>query len=178
MKLEQISSWDLYDNIKNKLNSSIIKSWLLEEGPITQRIKSSYEFKLKLIQDEITEVIDADKKFLNTNSNEIRVREVVLLGDEKPLVYAQTLIPNSTINKGLAELGKIGNKPLGDILFEKDSAEIKFTGKKSVENVARIKSNSVIKILQELCKRNNGKEYLFYYIDNQGEQNNITAENY
>ena len=120
MKLEQISSWDLYDNIKNKLNSSIIKSWLLEEGPITKRIKSSYEFKLKLIQDEITEVIDADKKFLNTNSNEIRVREVVLLGDEKPLVYAQTLIPNSTINKGLAELGKIGNKPLGDILFEKD----------------------------------------------------------
>ena len=120
MKLEQISSWDLYDNIKNKLNSSIIKSWLLEEGPITKRIKSSYEFKLKLIQDEITQVIDADKKFLNTNSNEIRVREVVLLGDEKPLVYAQTLIPNSTINKGLAELGKIGNKPLGDILFEKD----------------------------------------------------------
>ena len=61
------------------------------------------------------------------------------------------------------------------VLFEKNSAEIKFTGKKSVENVAKIKSNSVIKILQELCKLNNGKEYLFYYIDNQGEQNNITA---
>ena len=51
MKLQQISSWDLFDNIKNKLNSSIIKSWLLEDGPITKRIKSSYEFKLELIQD-------------------------------------------------------------------------------------------------------------------------------
>ena len=108
------------DNIKNKLNSSIIKSWLLEDGPITKRIKSSYEFKLELIQDEVTEVIDADKKFLNTNSNEIRDREVILLGNDRPLVYAQTLIPDTTIDKGLAELGKIGNKPLGDILFEKN----------------------------------------------------------
>ena len=120
MKLQQISSWDLFDNIKNKLNSSIIKSWLLEDGPITKRIKSSYEFKLELIQDEVTEVIDADKKFLNTNSNEIRVREVILFGNDRPLVYAQTLIPDTTIEKGLAELGKIGNKPLGDILFEKN----------------------------------------------------------
>lgn len=61
------------------------------------------------------------------------------------------------------------------ILINNDSVEIKFTGKKSVENVAKIKSNSVTRILQELCKQNNGKEYLFYYIDNQGEQNNITA---
>jgi chorismate--pyruvate lyase len=36
------------------------------------------------------------------------------------MVFARTIIPNTTIKKGLKELGKIGNKPLGDILFEKN----------------------------------------------------------
>ena len=35
------------------------------------------------------------------------------------LVFARTIIPLLTIEKGLAELGNLGKKPLGDILFEK-----------------------------------------------------------
>ena len=37
-----------------------------------------------------------------------------------PIVFAQTIIPVETISKGLEQLGNLGNKPLGDILFEKD----------------------------------------------------------
>ena len=58
--------------------------------------------------------------FLKIDSEEIRIREVILYGNENPIVFARTIIPNTTIEKGLKELGKIGNKPLGDILFEKD----------------------------------------------------------
>jgi DNA topoisomerase I len=61
------------------------------------------------------------------------------------------------------------------ILFKDNGAEIKFVGKKSVENTSIIKNESVIKILEKLCSQNKGKEYLFYYIDNQNETNNITA---
>jgi len=61
------------------------------------------------------------------------------------------------------------------ILFKDNGAEIKFVGKKSVENTSTIKNDSVIKILEQLCSRNKGKEYLFYYIDNKNENNNITA---
>ena len=32
------------------LKNKIIKSWLLEEGPITKRIKSSEKFELKLLR--------------------------------------------------------------------------------------------------------------------------------
>jgi DNA topoisomerase I len=61
------------------------------------------------------------------------------------------------------------------ILFKENEVEIKFVGKKSVENTSTIKNESVIKLLEGLCSRNKGKEYLFYYIDVKNENNNITA---
>lgn len=120
MKLEQISSWNTYEAIEHKLTNAEIKSWLLEQGPITKRIKSIAEFRLELIQDELSDATDDEILFLKIDSEEIRIREVILYGNENPMVFARTIIPNTTIEKGLKELGKIGNKPLGDILFEKD----------------------------------------------------------
>jgi len=120
MKLEQISSWNSYAEIKHELKNTEIESWLLEQGPITKRIKSIKDFRLELIQDELSEVKEDEILFLNTGDEAIRVREVILYGNETPMVFARTIIPNTTINKGLKELGKIGNKPLGDILFEKN----------------------------------------------------------
>ena len=120
MKLEQISSWNTYEAIEHELTNTEIKSWLLEQGPITKRIKSIAEFRLELIQDELSDATDDEILFLKIDSEEIRIREVILYGNENPIVYARTIIPNTTIEKGLKELGKIGNKPLGDILFEKD----------------------------------------------------------
>ena len=120
MKLEQISSWNSYEAIEHELTNAEIKSWLLEQGPITKRIKSIAEFRLELIQDELSDATDDEILFLKIDSEEIRIREVILFGNENPMVFARTIIPNTTIEKGLKELGKIGNKPLGDILFEKD----------------------------------------------------------
>ena len=120
MKLEQISSWNTYEAIEHELTNAEIKSWLLEQGPITKRIKSIAEFRLELIQDELSDATDDEILFLKIDSEEIRIREVILFGNENPMVFARTIIPNTTIEKGLRELGKIGNKPLGDILFEKD----------------------------------------------------------
>ena len=120
MKLEQISSWNSYEAIKHELKNAEIESWLLEQGPITKRIKSMKKFRLELIQDELSEVKEDEILFLTTDDESIRVREVILYGNDTPMVFARTIIPNTTINKGLKELGEIGNKPLGDILFEKN----------------------------------------------------------
>ena len=49
MKLEQKSPWDTFEAIEPLINSDEIKSWLLEKGPITQRIKAIGTFKLELI---------------------------------------------------------------------------------------------------------------------------------
>lgn len=119
MKLEQISSWDVFNNIKLQVSDEA-KSWLLEKGPITKRIKSVKKFRLELIQDKVANVEKVDKTFINSKSRKIRVREVVLFGNTKPMVFARTIIPNTTIEKGFAELGTLGESPLGDILFKKD----------------------------------------------------------
>ena len=116
MELKQISPWTSIESIESKVDASIL-SWLSESGPITNRIKLSQEFELELLNDEIDEISKEEKLFLNSVSETFRVRRVILLGNNTPVVYAKSVIPSSTIENGLSSLGKIGNAPLGDILF-------------------------------------------------------------
>ena len=120
MKLKQKSSWITYKEMLNKVKSDSVKSWLTENGPITKRISVNEDFELSLIRDEINKVDETDKKYLNNEVGDIKVREVILLGNKIPKVYAKSLIPVDTIEKGFSKLGSLGTKPLGDILFEKD----------------------------------------------------------
>ena len=116
MELKQISPWTSIESIESKVDPSIF-SWLSESGPITNRIKLSQKFELELLNDEIDEISKEEKLFLNSVSETFRVRRVILLGNNTPVVYAKSVIPSSTIENGLSSLGKIGNAPLGDILF-------------------------------------------------------------
>jgi len=120
MKLKQISPWISFKKMSILLVNENIKSWLIEKGPITKRIKSEESFKLNLIKDEISAVDDSEKKFLEESSDKIKVREVILMGNNIPRVYAKSLIPIRTIENGFSRLGELGTKPLGDILFEKE----------------------------------------------------------
>jgi len=119
MQLNQISSWKNYETIHEDVKNDFIKSWLLEQGPITKRISKEKSFSLELLRDDIGEVEVQDQQFIGSLAKEFKVREVVLNGDKIPLVFARTIIPLLTIEKGFAELGKLGTRPLGDILFEK-----------------------------------------------------------
>ena len=116
MELKQISPWTSIESIESKVDASVL-SWLSESGPITNRIKLSQKFELELLNDEIDEISKEEELFLNSVSETFRVRRVILLGNNTPVVYAKSIIPSSTIENGLSSLGKIGNAPLGDILF-------------------------------------------------------------
>lgn len=116
MELKQISPWTSIESIESKVDASIL-SWLSESGPITNRIKLSQKFELELLNDDIDEISKEEELFLNSVSETFRVRRVILLGNNTPVVYAKSVIPSSTIENGLSSLGKIGNAPLGDILF-------------------------------------------------------------
>lgn len=120
MKLKQISKWISYEAMNSLLKNKVIKSWLLEEGPITKRIESNEKFELKLLRDDLGNVNKLDRSFLGHLNGDMKIREVILYGNQNPRVYAQSIIPVETINKGLSKLGKLGTKPLGDILFEKN----------------------------------------------------------
>ena len=120
MNLKHISKWIQQEEMEKILFDKKIKSWLLEQGPITNRIKLKHKFELKLLRDSAGKVEISDKSFLDNVDGEIRIREVVLFADENPKVFARSLIPESTIKNGLKKLGELNTKPLGDILFERD----------------------------------------------------------
>ena len=96
MKLKQKSSWITYKEMTKQVRNSSIESWLIEDGPITKRISAKEDFELNLIRDEIDEVDEEDKKYLGDTKGDIKVREVILLGNKTPKVYAKSLIPVNT----------------------------------------------------------------------------------
>ena len=52
MNIKQTSDWQNFTQIEsNSLITKNVRSWLLEEGPITMRIKSNGKFRLSLIRD-------------------------------------------------------------------------------------------------------------------------------
>jgi len=44
MKLKKISSWKNFESVESKILNNEIRSWLLEKGPITKRIKKNGTF--------------------------------------------------------------------------------------------------------------------------------------
>ena len=120
MKPLQISSWKKFEVMNNELQNETIRSWLLEDGPITERIKLKNKFNLKLLKDEVSNIDSTDEDFLGNISGFVKVREVILMADNVPKVFARSLIPEITIKHGLSKLGSLGSTPLGDILFEKE----------------------------------------------------------
>jgi len=73
MKLKQISQWFSYEAMNIQLKNKIIKSWLLEEGPITKRIESNEKFELKLLRDDLGDVSKLDRSFLGHLSGDIKL---------------------------------------------------------------------------------------------------------
>ena len=120
MKPVQISSWKKFEVMNNELQNETIRSWLLEDGPITERIKLKNKFNLKLLKDEVSNIDRSDEDFLGNISGRVKVREVILMANNVPKVFARSLIPEITIEHGLSKLGSLGSTPLGDILFEKE----------------------------------------------------------
>ena len=107
MKLKQKSSWITYREMLDQVTNNSIKSWLIENGPITKRFTANEDFELNLIRDEIDKVDEMDKKYLDNEVGDIKVREVILLGNKSPKVYAKSLIPVNTIENGFSKLGSL-----------------------------------------------------------------------
>ena len=116
MKFNILTSWISETNSLEVRNKEIL-SWLNEAGSITSRIKSFSNFKLKLLKDGPGEVDASEDDLIISNYRENNIREVLLYSDEKPLIYAKSIIPLETIRLGLGVLGNLKENPLGDILF-------------------------------------------------------------
>ena len=91
--------------------------WVLEPASLTARLKRHCQhFRVQLLN-EGAELLPAFLQPLVPGTVDAQRREVMLWCDDKPCVYAQSWLPQQTINS-LRPLADLGERPLGDYIFQ------------------------------------------------------------
>ena len=113
-------NWRIFD--PSEQIPSYVSIWLLDSTSLTQKLKEKYEdFEVHVISQKESMPYKCEYQLLNSPENiEIIVREVELLGNQKPVVNARSLIP---ITEDTIDILKIGSRPLGEILFDDPKIE-------------------------------------------------------
>ena len=93
-----------------------VSRWLLDGQSLTYKLKEKYnDFRVNVLSQEQNSPYECELKLLGSLTNlAIIVREVELLGSQRPVVNARSLIPLTDDTKDIL---KIGSRPLGEILF-------------------------------------------------------------
>ncbi len=97
-----------------------LHQWLMDRGSLTRRLqrKSRGHFAVTVLKQgwEIPQLDEA--RALAIPSGQLAlVREVILYGNNQPWVYARSVLPHQALNGRLRFLRRLGNKPLGALLF-------------------------------------------------------------
>lgn len=103
-----------------------ITHWLFDTSSLTARIinKCSGKFRVHLIsQNRMTPTPDEIRVLGLRYRSYAIVRQVILYCDDVPWVYARSVIPMTTLKGPLRRLGRLGNKPLGAVLFSDRSIQ-------------------------------------------------------
>ena len=97
------------------------KTWLLETGSVTKRLREACadRFGLEVVREEATPLTAEEMNFLSLTDDAALLREVSLICNGKPCVFAQTLIPGATL-MAHPWLKDLGEKPLGEALLGRD----------------------------------------------------------
>jgi len=97
--------------------------WLVNKHSLTQLLtctclKQQDNFQVKLINETWAKPQRSEAHLLGMKPNELGfVRQVYLCCGNTPWVYARSVIPQSTLHGELQKLTKLGNQPLGAVLF-------------------------------------------------------------
>lgn len=97
-----------------------LRGWLLEQESLTRRLQQACNgnFQVHLRDQRWNSPMDDEACLLSLRPDEqALIRQVYLLCNERPWVYARTIIPAMTLKGSRQRLASLGSRPLGDILF-------------------------------------------------------------
>jgi chorismate lyase len=94
--------------------------WLIEKTSLTARLQKSYgEFHVQLTSLKLAKPMHDEATLLRLKPKQTTlVREVLLMGDNQAVVFANSVIPLASLRGPWRGLGRLGNKPLGAALFK------------------------------------------------------------
>ena len=103
-----------------------LSTWLFDSSSLTERLIAACNgsFSVQVLHQGWSQAMLNEAKTLGMHrSRRALVREVHLLCNGEPWVFARTVIPPHTLKGKLRRLAKLGKKPLGAVLFADKSME-------------------------------------------------------
>jgi len=97
-----------------------VQSWTYESGSLTQRLRNFYGdgVAVKILLQRWHTPFLSERRLLRLPENQYSLtREILLHANGKPLILARTIIPAVTVKVAKRNLSKLGNRPLGEIIF-------------------------------------------------------------
>ena len=97
-----------------------VADWLFDSSSLTARLKAKCHgrFHVEVLSVERTTPTPDEIRALKLRfRSRAIIRQVLLYCDDKPWVYARTIIPMTSLRGPLRGVAKLGNKPLGEVLF-------------------------------------------------------------
>lgn len=100
--------------------------WLFDPGSLTRRLQLACEgrFSVQVLAQTWRRSLPSEARALGIRPSDYALeRQVLLLCDNTPWVYARTLIPHRTMVGEQRQLACLGNRPLGAFLFANPAME-------------------------------------------------------
>lgn len=160
------NQWHLLSTANQHLITEDIRPWLIETGSLTTKLKSVCvnAFSVQLIDQAVRVSSHNEQKLLQlTSGDKVIVRQVYLLCGETVVVYARSLIPVLALQARFSSLDKLGEQPLGEIIFsdpQLERSQIEWV----VINAANPIYSTVVQMLpyKDQPARISGRRSLFY----------------
>lgn len=99
---------------------SVIANWLFDPSSLTERLirECTGQFSVRVLAQGWGLPMANEAKRLNMPSRRLGlIRQVHLLNNDQPIVYARTVIPPETLRGKQRRLLRLGQRPLGAVLF-------------------------------------------------------------
>lgn len=126
--------------------SEQLQSWLLDPNSLTTRLTSHcHQFRVELLGQKIEPCQAHEAVAAIPEHEKVLVREVLLYCDDKPQVFARSLLPLSSLTGSEQALADLGTQSLGQVLFNNPSLE-----RKTIEVAEFDLTSSVGKLAQDL----------------------------
>lgn len=112
--------WYLRHQLFNQSIQASLYPWLFDASSLTARLIALHgsDFSVRVLSQQWQKLSAEESTAMALNhAHSALVRQVLLCAADKPLVYARTVIPATTIQGAQRRYASMGNRPLGAMLF-------------------------------------------------------------
>lgn len=116
----QTLHWKPAKLIRRITQNTQLQTWLTLESSLTENLQQICpSLKVLILSEDYATPLSSEAQCLELASHQKAwIRCVVLQCQEHNLIYARTVIPEMDDNNPWHDLQRLGNKPLGEVLFE------------------------------------------------------------